>query len=584
MVRALRFMTDCYDDIGGAAQADGFQTGFQSGPLDPFFRGQVAMKIDGSWCLDGFAAYAPPDLDWTVSPAPMPADRLEAGAAPITWAGGWSYVVPATARCKQGAFELMRYLRCWDAVKVQEQSKRELAESQGHPYIPSIQPNRTHYHRLVEAAVAGDLAKQPRFRDAVQTFEGMLDHTLIRPVTAVGQLLFNQHALATDYAVHHRLASEAAAAGQDEIAYTLAQESRPVQAALDLVLAPRSGGAVSWTPFVAVYALALALALGWILLRARAGREHTLRETGAGLLFASPWLIGFAVFCGGPIVFSLVASATEYDVLTPARYCGAANYRELLRDPLFWQSLGNTVFMLIRIPLVMGVGLALALLLDRSLRGIGFYRTAFYVPVVVPAVAASLLWLYAFNPTEGMLSRGLNWAFDSLPGHALERLIAWITGKPCYLQAPLWLNDARWTKPSLILMNVWCAGGSMIIWLAGLQAIPRQLYEAAAIDGAGAGRRFWHITLPMLSPYILFNLITGMIGTMQIFTEAYIMSDNGKPENSLMFYALYLFDQSFQYFRVGYASALAWILFVIVLALTLLQLWSSKRWVHYEHN
>ncbi len=583
VVRALRFMADCYDDIGGVKQADAFQSGFQSGPLDPFFRSQVAMKIDGSWCLDSFAAYAPADLDWTVSPAPIPADRLAAGAQPITWAGGFSYVIPATARCKQGAFALMRYLRSWDSVRLQEQSKRELAESQGHPYIPGIQPNRAHYRRLVAEAVAGDLAKQPRFRDAVLTFQDMLDHTLIRPVSPVGQLLFNKHAEATENAVHHHFRDEAKAAGKDEIAYTLAEAQRPVQAALDQVVTPRTGATVSWSPFIAILALALAAMLGAVLARARARRGHSLRETGAGLLFAAPWLLGFAVFCGGSIMFSLVASVTDYDVLNPARFCGLANYRELIHDPLFWQSLDNTVFMLIRIPLVMAVGLALALLLDRSMRGIGLYRTAFYVPVVMPAVAASLLWLYAFNPTEGLLSRAVNWAFDSAPGHLLEGIIAWLTGKPCYLQAPAWISDPHWSKPSYMLMNLWTAGGSMIIWLAGLQAIPRQLYEAAAIDGAGSWRRFWHITLPMLSPYILFNLITGVIGTMQIFTEAYIMSDNGKPENSLLFYALYLFDQSFQYFRIGYASALAWILFVIVLLLTLLQLWSSRRWVHYEH-
>ncbi len=584
VVRGLRFMCDCYDDIGGVQQAIGFQDGFQSGPLDPFLRGQVAMKIDGSWCLDNVAQFAPDDLDWTVSPAPIPADRLAAGESPITWAGGFALVVPATARCPQGAFELIRFLRTWDSIATLETAKREAAESQGHAYIPSIQPDRTAYHRLVQESVAGGLKDHPRYRDAVLTCEAMLDHTLIRPVTAVGQLLWNQHADATDAAEHHQLQAQARAAGQDEVAFTLHQYQMPVQAGLQAQLAPLKGPVVDWEPYLLAYAVAVALVLGAIILRAWRQGGSRLREAGAGLLFASPWLLGFAVLMGGPIVFSMVASFTSYDVLTPATSVGLGNYREVVHDPLFWKSLGNTVFMLIRIPLVMAVGLAIALLLNQGIRGLSFYRTAFYLPVVMPVVASSLLWLWVFNPSQGFLTQVVNACFDSGPGSALSALLSWLSGHSCHLQAPEWLEDRHWTKPSLILMNVWTAGGSMIIWLAGLQAIPRQLYEAAQIDGAGPFQRFRHITLPMLSPYILFNLVTGMIGTMQVFSEAYIMSDNGKPEHSLLFYALYLFDQAFQYFRIGYASALAWILFLIVLTLTMLQLWVSRRWIHYERG
>lgn len=588
VARALRFMTDVYDDIGGAKQANAFQQGFQSGPLDPFFRNQVAMKIDGSWCIDGVAAYAPPDMDWTVSPAPMPEDELAKGREPITWAGGWALVVPSTARCKQGAFELMRYLRSWRSIQLLEQSRRETAQAQGKLYVPSILPNRVHHHRLVDEALAGDLAApgNARFRDAVTTFRDTLDHTMIRPPSPIGQLLWNQHVIATNLAVNHASADDAAAQGIDEVTFALRQAQVPAQRQLDAVLSPPPPHEVRWGPWLIGYVLiAVALVAAIPLAARRWRRRYKLRETGSALLFASPWLLGFAVLTGGPILASIVFSFTRYDVLTPARWVGLANYGELLRDPLFWQSLGNTAFMLIRIPLVMAVGLAIALLLNRGMRGIGLYRTAFYLPAVMPMVAASLLWLWVFNPHQGFLNQALTWLFDTAPAQGIEWLASRFTDKPVHLDAPLWLQDAAWSKPALIIMSVWTAGGSMIIWLAGLQGIPKQLYEAASIDGAGRWARFRHITLPMLSPYILFNLVVGVIGTMQVFAEAYIMSGStglAGEENSLLFYAYYLFNQAFSFFRMGYASALAWILFLIVLALTLLQLRLSRRWVHYD--
>jgi multiple sugar transport system permease protein len=210
-------------------------------------------------------------------------------------------------------------------------------------------------------------------------------------------------------------------------------------------------------------------------------------------------------------------------------------------------------------------------------RGIGFYRTLFYLPAIMPLVAASLMWIWIFNPTVGLINTALGWVISLPPAQWIEQLGGF------QFTLPMWLKDPSWSKPSLILMSLWSAGAGMIIWLAGLQSIPQQLYEAASIDGASAWRRFWHITVPMLSPYILFNLIIGLIGTMQVFAEAYIMTEGG-PADSTLFYAYYLFRQAFQYFRMGYASALAWILFVMVLALTLVQLWLSRRWVNYDQS
>jgi multiple sugar transport system permease protein len=336
-----------------------------------------------------------------------------------------------------------------------------------------------------------------------------------------------------------------------------------VQKQLDTVLAPPPPNIVSWKPYFFMYGALLALPFGamYIVYRLRRhARVYRAHELGAALLFASPWFVGMAVFVGGPILFSIVLSFTRYDVLTEARYVGVSNYRDVISDPLFLKSIWNTAVMLVRIPLTMALSLAIALLLDRAVRAIGFYRTSFYMPAIVPMVAASLLWVWLFNPIQGPINRALN-----------------TMGLP----APSWLQDPAWSKPALILMGLWGAGAGMIIWLAGLQSIPPHLYEAASIDGAGRWRRFVHITIPMLSPYILFNAIVGVIATMQVWGEAYIMTAGG-PDDSTLFYAYHLFKQAFQYFRMGHAAALAWIMFVVVLVLTLVQLWLSKRWVHYE--
>jgi multiple sugar transport system permease protein len=355
-----------------------------------------------------------------------------------------------------------------------------------------------------------------------------------------------------------------------------------VQRRLDEVLEPLPPETqVNWTPYFALYVALVVLPfvlMRWAYQRRKRAYSYRVGEVGAALLFMSPWVVGFLVFVGGPLLFSLLFSFTRYDVLNPAHYVGLDNYRRIVQDGLFFKSLANTAFMLLRIPLTMAVSLAIALLLNRPIHGIGLYRTAFYMPAIVPLVAASLLWVWLFNPNMGVLSQFLRWLFDTAPFELIERLVG---GKDYHFTVPLWLQDKHWSKPSLIIMNLWAAGGGMIIWLAGLQSIPPQLYEAASIDGAGPWKRFIYVTLPMLSPYILFNAVIGVIGTMQMFGEAFIMTEGG-PADSTLFYAYYLFKEAFQFFTMGYASALAWILFLIVLALTLLQCWLSKKWVHYE--
>jgi multiple sugar transport system permease protein len=284
-------------------------------------------------------------------------------------------------------------------------------------------------------------------------------------------------------------------------------------------------------------------------------------ETIWGYIFIAPWIAGFLIFAVGPIVASFVLSFTRYELIGSASWIGLENFHSLLVDDrLFWTSLYNTAYYtLFSVPLGIAVSLLLAMLLNRPLPGIGVYRTLFYLPVVSSGVAISLLWIWLFNPQFGLINHMLR--LVGLPG-------------------PGWLVDPAWAKPALIFMSVWSVGGTVVIFLAGLQGVPRTLYEAAALDGAGAWRQFRHITVPMMSPVIFFNLIIGIIGSFQVFTQAYVMTGGG-PQNATLFYVLYLFKQGFGLFRMGYAAAMAWLLFLIILVLTLLQMTLARRWVYY---
>lgn len=297
--------------------------------------------------------------------------------------------------------------------------------------------------------------------------------------------------------------------------------------------------------------------------------RHSSTGSLQGYAFIAPWMIGFLLLTAGPMVASLYLSTTSWTMLAPAVQVGGGNYAAILQDdPLFITSLANTlVYVAFSVPLGLACALGLALLLDQRIRGIGFFRTIFFLPSITNMVAVAMLWLWVFNPEFGLLN-GI-----------LARV--GITG-------PLWLQSETWAKPSLILMSLWGVGGTMMIFLAALQGIPAELYEAAALDGAGPMHRFLRITLPMISPAMLFNLVVGIIGSFQVFTQAYVMTGTaqpgteGGPNNATLFVVLYLFKKAFQEFRMGYASALAWVLFFIILGATVVQMRLAKRWVHYE--
>ena len=277
-------------------------------------------------------------------------------------------------------------------------------------------------------------------------------------------------------------------------------------------------------------------------------------------LAIAPWLVGFILFTAGPMLISLWTSFTDWDLLTDPQWVGLENYRSLATDPTFIQSIKVTLaYTAAYVPLDLVGGLLLALLVRPRLRGIGIYRTIFYLPTVFSGVAFVVVWLWMLNPNGGLINLVLRW-FG--------------------IEGPRWLLDPKYALWSLVMMSFWGWGRSMALYLGGMQSIPGELYEAAAMDGAGSFRQFFKITLPLLSPIIFFNLVLSIISTFQSFTSAFVAT-NGGPLDSTLFLVLYIYRQAFEYFHMGYAAALAWVLFAIILILTLVLLRSQKFWVFY---
>jgi multiple sugar transport system permease protein len=294
-----------------------------------------------------------------------------------------------------------------------------------------------------------------------------------------------------------------------------------------------------------------------------------MRRTLEGYLFVSPWLAGFILLTAGPMIASLYISGTSWTMLSPPVWVGAQNYARLLGDDSrFGISLLNTLtYVALAVPLGLAVSLLLALLLNRRIPGRGLFRTLFFLPSITNLVAVSLLWMWILNPEYGLLNGALRMAG---------------------IDGPLWFQSEQWAKPALVVMSLWGTGGTMIVFLAALQGIPGELYEAAELDGAGTLGKFVHITLPMISPAFLFNLIVGIIGSSQVFTQAYVMTGSaqpgaeGGPNNATLFVVLYLYKKAFQEFSMGYAASIAWVLFFLILVATVLQMKLARRWIYYE--
>jgi multiple sugar transport system permease protein len=290
------------------------------------------------------------------------------------------------------------------------------------------------------------------------------------------------------------------------------------------------------------------------------------RDTWVAYAFILPWFFGFAVFIAGPMIASAILSFTDYSVIEKTNWVGTQNYHDLIHDPKVAIAMKNSLtFAVMSVPLEMAAALAMAMVLLRVGRAAGFFRTLFYLPKMTPPVAVAILYLLLFNGSVGIVNRVLGWFH--IPG-------------------PFWTTDPTWIKPGLVLMSAWAVGGTMVIYLAALRGVPQQLYEAAAMDGAGAWRRFKDVTLPMISPALFFTFIILTIAALTEFTKAYTAffgaGTKTNETEAALFYAVYIFRQSFEFFHFGYASALAWLLFVVILTITLIQVRVSKRFVFYQ--
>ncbi len=551
-LEAVKFTKAMFDAMGGRTTLDQFAATNVGGDIQnyPFEAGRYAMAAEDDWVIFRAMRFNP-DLELGIAPMPIPD-----GYAPISISiAGSQYFIPRNARHPQEAWDFIRFANSPVGQLAYAAAMRREAEDKGGTYnYTGIRSNRRLSGALAEA---GYVPVKPLFRDGFETCRQIMDQVVAVPSSPASALIRDELMRVIDAVAYEtRTPEEALAAAQ-----------RRVQRQLDIFYQrntlPLLPWKYVWTALAVLVACAVA-ALRWYTRGERLTSALLRYESLSAMLFISPWVVGFLGLVAGPMLFSAIISFCDYDVLHPARFVGLRNYKDLLaQDPLFWKSMGNTVFMVFTLPVGMSAGLGLALLLNSKVKGMSFYRTVFYLPAVTPLVATSVLWFALLNP-NGIINAGIS-----------ATLGGWFNVTP-----PGWLTDPNWSKPAMVLMGLWGVGGGMILWLAGLQGIPGQLYEAGAIDGAGPLQRFRSITLPMLTPYIFFSFIVGVIGVFQIFAQALVLTQGG-PADSTLFYVFYLFNNAFRYFKMGYASAQAWILFLIVLVLTGIQWRVAKKWVHY---
>jgi multiple sugar transport system permease protein len=517
-------------------------TGIAKDGAQEFVNGNIGMAGPvGRWKVPRFAS-SDMKFRWDVVPCPYKSPEFEASQIFMT-----AWTISASTRHPEEAYRLMKFL-C-GPIGARMQSELGLA-------IPPLQ----------------SVARSPSFLSPA----GIPPHRadlFLRPVDR-GKARIQQIPREAEWT---RIVGDNITLAIQLTEQTTLENARAIKAAwldeLDSPLRRREWPAMRWdvVGWIAGLAILAGVAAFWWSAR----REHLgpldRAQQRSGYLFVVPWIAGFLALTAGPMVVSLLLSFTRWSALTPMRDAeavGLANYVQLVtRDPTFWQSLKVTgYFMLLSVPITQVAALAVALLMNLRLRGITVFRTIFFVPSVVGLVAMSMLALQVFNNDYGILNR------------LLAPILGLFGATP-----PDWFGkDARtWAIPGFVLIGLWGVGGGMILYLAGLKGIPASLYEAAKIDGAGAWRRLWNVTLPQLSPLIFYNLVMGIIGSFQVFTQAYIMTGAG-PGNSTLFYVLQLYRQAFEFHNMGYASAIAWILFVLCLLVTLLVFRGSRNLVYYE--
>ncbi len=566
---ALQFMVDGYQIVGGFERAKAFESGFLGKENDAFVIGKVAMKIDGDWILNDLSRYAP-QIELGVAPPPVPDDRYAKRGRfanekdqYVTWVGGFSLAIPKGARNVEDGWTYIKFATSTEGRLIEYAAQRDWERRRGRTFIPrqlaSREANEEAFRRFKPA--------DKKFAAAIEMHMNMAPFGRIRPATFVGQTLWSEHVRALEVACYGKATpDEALAIAQTTVQRDLDayfdKEKYPI---LDLGLPAKIGlGAV----------IALVAGFAFWFSRLKLGRlERT--EARWAYLFIAPWVIGFLLLTIGPMIASFFFSFTQYDVLNEARWVGLKNYSEMFGSDRanVLKALGNAGYLaLFGVPLGLATGLSVALLLNTASRGLRFYRTVFYLPAIVPGVASAVLWTWVLTPDP---NKGLINSFWQ------ATITKWLNAPP-----PAWLQSADWAKDALILMGVWGAGSGMILWLAGLKGVSTTLYEASSLDGATPKQQFWSVTFPQLSPIIFFNTVMGFIGAMQEFDRMYIMKPSGEgmvgPDDSMLTPVYHLFKNGFAFFKMGYASSLAWLIFGIILLLTFTQFKLAPRWVHYE--
>lgn len=513
------------------------------GTPDLFMSGKLAMYFSGIWNTPQFRDIKA--FDWDVAVFPRGPNGVHEFPT-----GGSGYSIARTTKHPDLAWELVRYL------SGKEGMSRLAATGLAQPAI----------RKLAESPVWID-GKNPRNKQITLT---SADRIVFLPFTPAWNEMMSKINPELDLVWLGKQTAQQALDKSEPLAQKVLDEYRREKA---FQAFPWKYGVLA---FFALLALIVA-AVWWFSRHEWTEMKSRLRraDARAGYLFILPWILGFLIFTIGPVIASFLLAFCQWDLIKPAQWVGLYNFAQILgQDELFRKSLWNTlVFTVFSVPLGMVGSLAVTMLLNTKAKGLALFRTMYYLPAVTSAVAASVLWIWIFNPEFGLLNTFID-------GLHLTPVANWLGLLDPEKQRVLWLGDERLAKPSLILMGLWGVGGGMIIFLAGLQSIPNALYEAAHLDGAGPFHRFRHVTIPMLTPTIFFSLIMGVIGSFQVFTQAFVMTSGG-PHNATLFYVLYLYQNAFQFLRMGYASALAWLLFAVILVVTMIQ-FKFSHWVYYE--
>ncbi|MCG9894891.1 MAG: extracellular solute-binding protein [Fimbriimonadaceae bacterium] len=554
MVETMQFAADLVNRHRIIPSFAEVQQGMGSTMDNEFMKGRLAMLLSGSWVILNLRRDAPADLDWDVAPFPAFAGRpFEALSE-----GNCVAVIRGTRHPRE-AWKLAQFM----AGEELQIELAKLGENQ-----PAFRDLAT--RPGVWLAAPGDEARQ-RPENMAITDRLAMSMTLIQtpeyfdPVRNEVQGTFFQ--ILTN---------------RNDVRESLQRLEDQNNRRLKLVARREDRPPFPWVPALAIGTLLVAALAAWVYLPERQVRysRRDKAQSRRAYLFLIPWLFGLALTLG-PMVYSLLLSFSDSDLIRPARWVGLDNYADAFTaDPLFWQSLWVTAYYcLLSIPTGMISALGLALILNQPVKGIPLYRACFYIPSLAGGVAMSLLWMQVFNPENGLVNRLIFGAEGENVGKGLAGLLSRAAGVPG--ETINWFQNEITVMPTLVFTGLWGAGAGCIIFLAGLQGINPSFQEAAKLDGAGVWTQFRRITLPLLSPTVFFVLVTSVIGAFQVFTQAYVITAGG-PNNQTMFYMLNLFNHGFRDLRMGYASALAWVLFVIVLALTAAQVVGARRWVHYE--